>query len=104
MGPTTSPPDERARSIFDGLGYEVTGSGTEFSATRDWKRIDVSVVADGGVSTEGDRYRCFVTWDERVEAVTERLRRADPNFEWAVIGVAAGEDVDYEVARAPPVS
>lgn len=104
MGPTHSPPDEQARSIFDGLGYEVRGSGTDFSATRDWKQIEVSAVADESVPTEGDRYRCFVTWDDRVEAVTQRLRRADPNFEWAVIGVTDEETGDYEVARAPPVS
>ena len=102
MGTTRTPPDEQARSIFDGLGYEVAGTGSEFSATRDWKEIRVSAVSDPSVRVDGGRYRCFVTWAEQTEALQERLDSEDPGFEWAVIGVS--EDGDYEVARAPPVS
>ena len=102
MGTMNTPPDEQARSIFDGLGYEVAGTGSEFFATRDWKEVRVSAVTDASVPTEGGRYRCFVTWAEHVDALRERLRDANPGFEWAVIGVS--EDGDYEVARAPPVS
>ena len=102
MGTNQRAPDEQARSIFDGLGYDVAGTGSEFSAKRDWKEVHVSAVADTSVPTDGGRYRCFVTWSEHTADLQETLRRADPGFEWAVIGVS--EDGDYEVARAPPVS
>ncbi|MFB6132825.1 MAG: hypothetical protein ABEJ44_05405 [Halanaeroarchaeum sp.] len=102
MGTTSTPPDEQARSIFDGLGYEVAGTGSEFSATRDWKEVRVHAVADASVSMDGGRYRCFVTWSEKTDDLEKRLEREDPGFEWAIIGVS--DDGDYEVARAPPVS
>ena len=102
MGTIPTPPDEEARSIFDGLGYELAGTGSEFSATRDWKEVHVSAVADTSVPLDGGRYRCFVTWSEQTEELQETLQRADTGFEWAVIGVS--EDGDYEVTRAPPVS
>ncbi|MFW6265295.1 MAG: DUF7116 family protein [Halanaeroarchaeum sp.] len=102
MGTTRTPPDEQARSIFDGLGYEVAGTGSEFSARRDWKEVHVSAVTETNVPLEGGPYRCFVTWSDHSEALQETLRREDPGFEWAVIGVS--EDGDYEVTRAPPVS
>jgi len=102
MGTNHSAPDEQARSIFDGLGYEVAGTGSEFSAKRDWKEVHVSAVADTSVPTDGGRYRCFVTWAEHTDALADRLRREDLGCEWAVIGVS--EDGDYEVTRAPPVS
>ena len=102
MGASHTLPAEQARSIFDGLGYEIVGNGDEFSATRDWEEIRVSVVTDGTISTDGGRYRCFVTWSELADDLHDRLRRKNPGFEWAVIGV--GEDGEYEVARAPPVS
>jgi hypothetical protein len=100
MGTVTTPPADEARSIFDDLGYSVTGAGSEFRAIRDWKEIHVLAV-DGDVDAPDDgSYRCFVTWEEGVPALERRLERADPSYEWAVIGVA--DDGDYEVARAPP--
>jgi hypothetical protein len=66
MGTNHPAPDEQARSIFDGLGYEVAGTGSEFSAKRDWKEVHVSAVADTSVPTDGGPYRCFVTWDEQM--------------------------------------
>lgn len=100
MGPVNTPPADEARSIFDDLGYTITGSGEEFRAVRDWKEVRVTAV-DGDVDAPEDgTYRCFVTWDDRVAALARRLRAADPAYEWAVIGV--GEDGAYEVARAPP--
>ncbi|MFB6070437.1 MAG: hypothetical protein ABEJ76_05380 [Halanaeroarchaeum sp.] len=102
MGTIRTPPAEQAKSIFEDLGYEIAGTGSEFSATRDWKEVRVSAVARDGVSAEGGRYRCFVTWADHTDDLADRLRREEPGCEWAVIGVS--EDGDYEVARAPPVA
>ena len=100
MGTVTTPPTDEARSIFDDLGYSVTGGGSEFRAIRDWKEVHVLAV-DGDVDTPDDgAYRCFVTWEERAPALERHLERADPPYEWAVIGVA--DDGEYEVSRAPP--
>lgn len=100
MGTVTTPPADEARSIFDDLGYSVTGRGEEFRAIRDWKEVHVLAV-DGEVDAPDDgSYRCFVTWKDRAPELEARLARLDPPYEWAVIGVA--DDGDYEVARAPP--
>ena len=102
MGTVSTPPHEQARSIFTDLGYSLAGDGAEFSATRDWKEIRVSAVTDDVETGGGSNYRCFVTWAANANALETRLRRLDPPYEWAVIGVQ--EDGDYEVARAPPVT
>jgi hypothetical protein len=102
MGTVSTPPDEQARTIFTDLGYSLAGDGAEFSATRDWKEIRVSAVTDDVETGDGGGYRCFVTWAADAGELEARLRRLDPSYEWAVIGVQ--EDGDYEVARAPPVS
>jgi len=100
MGSVTTPPDEQARSIFADLGYSVDGSGSEFSAVRDWKEIRVHAVTGDPETPSGASYRCFVTWAEDADALSDALRCEDPEFEWAVMGVS--EDGEYEVARAPP--
>lgn len=102
MGTVTTPPDEQARSIFDDLGYSLAGDGAEFSATRDWKEIRVTAVTDDVDADDDSPYRCFVTWADNADALERQLRRLDPPYEWAVMGV--DEDGDYEVARAPPVN
>lgn len=100
MGSVSTPPDEQARSIFVDLGYSVDGSGTEFSAVRDWKEVRVHAVTDDPDTTTEASYRCFVTWAEDADSLADALREKTPDFEWAVIGVT--EDGGYEVARAPP--
>ena len=41
--------------------------------------------------------RCFVTWAERVGALERRLTRADPDYDWAIIGIR--DDEEYVVSR-----
>ncbi|GAA0301456.1 DUF7116 family protein [Halarchaeum salinum] len=97
------PPSEEAREIFTDLGYEVTGDAeNSFRAAREWKEIDVLAVTDDVRTDEGDRMRCFVTWNDHVDRLERVLAAEEHGAEWAVIGVA--EDGDYEVARAPPTA
>jgi len=100
MATVNTPPTEEARSIFDELGYSVSGDGTEFRAIRDWKEVHVSAAGDDARTPDSGTYRCFVTWAENAPLLERRLRRLNPSYEWAVIGVA--DDGEYEVARAPP--
>jgi hypothetical protein len=111
------PPAEQARSIFDDLGYTVSGDGSEFVATRKWRTVRVTAldadavelrrrpIADGGspvVDADDDYgFRCFVTWKGDTGKLTDRLKRVETPFEWAVIGVDdAGEyDVFHPEAR-----
>ncbi|MFB6123479.1 MAG: hypothetical protein ABEJ78_08475 [Haloferacaceae archaeon] len=107
MAPVTMPPDEEARSIFRSLGYSVSGNGSELRAERKWRTVHVTALdadeatanpvrPDGG-STGDIGLRCFVTWKGYTGDLTDRLRRLDPPYEWAVIGV---EDADrYEVVN-----
>jgi hypothetical protein len=102
------PPVEEARAIFRRLGYEVSGDGPELLAERKWRTVRVTatspradgVIADGG-TCEGDyHFQCFVTWADCTGELASRLRRAAPDFEWAVIGVEKGCD-EYDVVRGP---
>jgi len=109
MAPVTMPPVEEARSIFQRLGYSVSGHGTEMRAERKWRTVHVTavasedevesrrVVADGG-REGGHDLRCFVTWKEYTGALANRLRTAETPFEWAIIGVEDGGG--YEVVGA----
>ncbi|GGL24606.1 hypothetical protein EFA46_000495 [Halarchaeum sp. CBA1220] len=101
MVPSNTPPVDEAREIFTDLGYEVTGdAGNSFRAAREWKEVDVLAVTDDVSTGDGDRMRCFVTWNDHVERLERALDADDHDYEWAVIGVA--EDGEYQVARAPP--
>jgi len=99
MATVSTPPIEQARTIFTDLGYAVSGDGREFVAERKWRAVRVTALTDSEDAPDDGEMRCFVTWDERAPDLRRELRRADPAYEWAVIGVR--ESGDYEVLRAP---
>jgi len=99
MRAVTKPLDEQARSIFADLGYTVTDSGGEYIAERKWRAVHVTPVERLDETPDSGEYRCFVTWAGDVPALERQLSTADPDYEWAVIGVE--EDGDYEVTRCP---
>jgi hypothetical protein len=101
MGTAVSPPTDRARSIFDELGYDVAGDGPTFSATREWKQVTVSAVTEEISTPTTSGYRCFVTWADALDTVAARLEALDLDADWALIGVE--RDGSYEVARTPSV-
>jgi hypothetical protein len=96
MGAVTTPLIDRAESIFTDLGYAVSTDGGELRAERKWRTVRVTPVSDPSTIPETGGYRCFVTPTDRVDAVEGELRARDPDYEWAIIGVA--EDT-YEVSR-----
>jgi len=102
MRAVNRPLDEQARSIFADLGYDVHASGTELLAERKWRVVHVTTVAADDETPDSGTYRCFVAWNDDVDAVARRLRREDPDYEWAVVGV--DDDGDYEVAYTPEVT
>jgi hypothetical protein len=96
MGTVTTTLRQQAQSIFRDLGYSVSGDGGEFRAKRKWRIVQVTPMPEPqDPPTSGD-LRCFVTWSDHVPAVERRLVRADPDYEWAIIGVRDGDG--YEVA------
>ena len=100
MATVSTPPIEQARTIFTDLGYSLSGDGEEFRAERKWRVVRVTAVTDSDETPEDGDLRCFVTWDEYAPDLRQRLRRTNPEYEWAIIGVREGGD--YEVLRAPP--
>jgi hypothetical protein len=100
MGPVSTTLDEQARSIFSDLGYTVSGDGPEFRAEREWKSVHVTVTEEPDETPESGGLRCFVTSEEQAPGLRRRLKRADPESEWAIISVE--DDDEYEVVRAPP--
>ncbi len=99
MGTVTTSLSERARSIFDELGYDVSIDGGEIRAERKWRVVQVTPMDEPGRPPSSGDLRCFVTWNDHLDAVEDRLRRADPDYEWAIIGVDEGDD--YEVCQRP---
>ncbi|QPV63006.1 hypothetical protein I7X12_20220 [Halosimplex litoreum] len=88
--------DEKARSIFADLGYTVTDSGGEYLAERKWRSVHVTPAEEFDEAPASGEYRCFVAWSDDVPDLERRLEAADPDYEWAIMGV--DEDGDYEVA------
>lgn len=98
MGTGSSPLRKAARSIFDDLGYDVTSDGRVFRATRKWRAIDVTPMPEPREPPTAGEYRCFVTWIESISALEQRLQQCDPDYEWAIIGIA--EDGEYDVTHS----
>lgn len=108
MPPVSMPLSEEARSIFNRLGYDVSGDGREFVAERKWRTVQVTVlgtdsnvrgrraITDGGEAREYP-FRCFVTWKEGAGDLRGQLTDADPSYEWAVIGVDSDQHDQYDV-------
>lgn len=89
--------DEKAQSIFADLGYTVTDRGGEYLAERKWRVVHVTPAEEFDETPDSGEYRCFVTWTDDVAELEGQLEAADPDYEWAIMGV--DEDGDYEVAR-----
>jgi hypothetical protein len=102
MATVTKPPSEQARTIFSDLGYDVRGDGDEFRAERKWRVVRVTATTDADGTPDDGKLRCFVTWEDDAPGLRQELRRRNPEYEWALIGVREGGDGDYEVVRAPP--
>lgn len=99
MGSVSTPLIERAQTIFDELGYTVSGDGREFRAERAWKVVRVTTVGDPVDAPTDGEFWCFVT-DRAVAPRLEReLDRMDPGYEWAIMSI---DDDDYRIERAPP--
>ncbi len=97
MGTVNSPLRQQARTIFSDLGYSVSTEEGELRATRKWRVVEVTPMAEPRDPPSSGQLRCFVTWAETVPALERRLERADPDYEWAIIGIDG--DGDYEVAQ-----
>ncbi|MHB9286619.1 hypothetical protein ACKVMT_06220 [Halobacteriales archaeon Cl-PHB] len=101
MGTVTTSLRQRARSIFDELGYDVSNHAGEIRAERKWRVVQVTPMAEPGQPPASGELRCFVTWNDRLDALEAMLRRADPDYEWAIIGV--DETDEYEVCSRQAV-
>jgi hypothetical protein len=94
MGTVTTTLGRQARSIFRDLGYSVSEGGREFRAKRKWRVVQVTPMPEPRDPPATGELRCFVTWADHVQALERRLRHADPDYEWAVIGVHDGGGYD----------
>lgn len=95
MGTVSRRLDSQARSIFDDLGYTVSSDGDEITAERKWRRVHVTPMAEPIEVPSSGRYRCFVTREGNCRELERQLRRRQPNYDWAIMGI--DETGDYEV-------
>ncbi len=93
MGAVSTSLVEEARTIFTELGYEVTEEGTELRAERKWRTVHVTTADPEDAGSHGG-LRCFVARDDEATDVRERLLEAEPDYDWAVLGV---DDDGYRV-------
>ena len=90
--------DERARSIFDDIGYTVSRTEDGLRAAHKWREVGVTV-SDGDVTIpESGEMHCFVTRAVEAPDLGDRLSRMDVGYDWAIIGVR--DDGGYDVVRA----
>lgn len=101
MGTVTTSLRQRARTIFDELGYDVSNDGGEMRAERKWRVVQVTPMDEPDQPPRTGDLRCFVTWNDRLDALEDELRRVDPDYEWAIIGV--DESDEYEVCSRQAV-
>jgi len=106
MGSGTTHLTERAQTIFDQLGYDVDGRGSEFRAERDWKSVRVSAVSEVSDPPESGDLRCFVTYRDVAQDLKGRLLDDKPPYDWAIIAVGeptAATDGGYDVIHPEDV-
>jgi len=96
MGAVTTSLAEHASSIFADLGYSVSRTDSELRAERKWRVVHVTCSEPSQIPTEG-QHRCFVTEMETATTTYRRVSMAEPEYDWAVIGVA--DDGEYDVLR-----
>jgi len=108
-GTTTENLHERAKTIFRGLGYDVTDAPGEFRAERDWKTVYVNPTRDVPETPTGGDLRCFVTPEDTADSLRAKLLEDKPDYDWAILSVtdaadpaaAAGTDGGYDVIHPP---
>jgi hypothetical protein len=98
MGSVSTQLEREAESIFDELGYAVTADEQGFRAERKWRVVEVTAMPEPGEVPASGGMRCFVTWAEQVGTLEREIRRANPGYDWAIIGIDDGE---YVVSRRP---
>ena len=89
---------QEAESIFTDLGYTVSGESNELRAERKWRVVRVTPMAEPAQPPGEGPLRCFVTWADALGDLERRLTSADPDYEWAIIGV---READYVVSHRP---
>lgn len=92
MGTVTTSLRDEAQSIFDDLGYTVSQNGGEIRAERKWRVVQVTPMQDPDDLPTTGELRCFVTWADRTRELRRHLQEADPDYEWAIIGIRDGGD------------
>jgi hypothetical protein len=86
----------RARTLFEELGYSIGETPAGFRAERKWRTVTVQTVsADATLPSDG-QLRCFVTSADDAGELRSRLLEARPDYDWAIVAV---DGADYDVYR-----
>ena len=93
MGAVTTSLAERVTSIFDDLGYTVSGTGPRLRAERKWRVVNISLQPPDSIPSSGE-FHCFVAPDDP-KGLYREVASADPEYEWAVMSVDDDGDVEF---------
>lgn len=87
---------DRARSLFEELGYSIDETPGGFRAERKWRTVSVQTVSAETALPSDGQLRCFVTTAGDAEELRSRLLDARPDYDWAIVALDGDE---YEVYR-----
>lgn len=94
MGAVTTPLADRVTSIFDDLGYTVSGTEPRLRAERKWRVVDISLQPPESIPTAGD-FHCFVATPGEASDLYDEILDVDPGYEWAVMRVDDEGEVKF---------
>ena len=94
MGAVATSLVERVTSIFDDLGYTVSGTGPRLRAERKWRVVTISLGQPDSLPESGE-FHCFVAQNGQARQIYRELAAVDPEYEWAVLHVPEEEDVEF---------
>jgi hypothetical protein len=86
----------RARGLFEELGYSIDETPAGFRAERKWRSVRVQTASAEAALPSDGQLRCFVTTAGEAEELRSRLLDARPDYDWAIVAI---DGEDYDVYR-----
>ena len=94
MGAVTTSLADRVTSIFDDIGYTVSGTEPRLRAERKWRVVNIILGPPESIPSSGE-FHCFVAPPGEASDLYREVAASDPDYEWAVMRVSEEGDVEF---------